>query len=94
MSAMGQLYLEMSEDFENLTETSMKFKGSDWESQEGRFDGEVDYSFGYIYWFENYASLMLGRRILQDLGEEYKVLFDSGFQQWVIITDLQSPVWC
>lgn len=93
MSAMSRLHAELSEDFENLTETSMQFKGVGWEKQEDRFNGNVNYDHAYIYWFENYASLILGRRILQDLGEPYEVLFDDACAQYAVTTDFATLSW-
>ncbi len=39
--------MDMAEDFENLTETSMQFKGNNWEAQDGRFEGKVNYDLDY-----------------------------------------------
>jgi hypothetical protein len=86
-------HMEMAEDFENLTETSMQFRGSNWEAQDGRFKGAVDYSLKYIYWFDNYANLMAGRTILRQMGDDFVVLFDESLGQWTIITDYKSMCW-
>jgi hypothetical protein len=94
MGAMKAVYIEMAEDFENLTETSMEFSGNGWEAQDGRFEGKTDYSMRYIYWFDNYANLMAGRNILQQFGDEYEVLFDDVLGQWTIITNYQTMAWC
>ena len=93
MGAMKAVYMDMEEDFENLNETSMKFKGSNWEAQDGRFEGRVDYSMDYIYWFDNYANLMAARTILQDFGNCYEVIFDDALGQWCLITEYQSKCW-
>jgi hypothetical protein len=93
MGAMKAVYMDMSEDFENLTETSMQFKGSGWEAQDGRFEGKVDYSMRYIYWFDNYANLMAARTILQAFEQELAVLFDDNMGQWVIISNYETLTW-
>jgi hypothetical protein len=93
MGAMKAVYMDMEEDFENLNETSMKFKGSNWEAQDGRFEGKVDYSKQYIYWFDNYANLMAARLILLEFDYEYSTLFDDVLGQWTLITDYQSKCW-
>ncbi len=49
MGAMKAIYMDMAEDFENLNETSMQFKGNNWEAQDGRFEGPVNYELDYIY---------------------------------------------
>jgi hypothetical protein len=93
MGAMKAVYMDMAEDFENLNETSMQFKGNNWEAQDGRFEGNVNYNLDYIYWFDNYANLMAARTILQDFGNSYEVLFDDVLGQWTLITDYQSMCW-
>lgn len=93
MSAMKEIYMDMAQDFENLSETSMKFKGVGWEKQDGRFIGKVDYSMDYIYWFDNYVSVMAARTILQDFGNQYEIIFDDNMGQWAIITEFQALSW-
>ena len=90
---MKAVYYDMAQDFENLTETSMQFKGNGWEAQDGRFEGKVDYSMRYIYWFDNYANLMAARNILQQFDEELAVLFDDILGQWTIITNYETMSW-
>ena len=93
LSTLGLNLQLLAEDFENLTETSMQFKGNNWEAQDGRFEGKVNYDLDYIYWFDNYANLMAARTILQDFGNSWEVLFDDALGQWTLITDYQSMCW-
>ena len=84
----------IEQDFDNLYETSMLFKGSDWESQDGRFTrNAVDYSHAVIYWFERFADLLLAKQILEAMNEEYTVLFDSVLDQWVLTSTYATEVW-
>jgi len=86
--------VEVEQDFERLTETSMLFKGSDWEAQEGRFtDGVVDYSHKCIYWFERYSDIVLAKALLKGMGEAYTVLFDTAVEQWVITSTYATESW-
>lgn len=93
MGVMKAVYMDMAQDFENLNETSMQFKGNNWEAQDGRFEGPVNYDLDYIYWFDNYATLMAARTILQDFGNSYEVIFDDALGQWCLITDYQAMCW-
>ena len=91
---MSEYLLELEDHFERLTETSMRFHGSDWEAQEGRFtDGQVNYSHAVAYWFERYSDVFLAQQILEEMGEDYVILFDSVMEQWVITSTYAIESW-
>lgn len=96
MSKMGEIYLEKCIDFERLNETSMEWNKETWFEQANldRFiDGRIDFSHRYIYWFENYTSLMAARDILALLGESYSEIFDTVSEQWCMTSTYQDLAW-
>lgn len=94
MSRMGEYLIELEEHFERLTETSMLFHGSDWEAQDGRFiNGVVNYLHKVAYWFERYSDVFLAQQILEEMGEDFVILFDSVLDQWVITSSYATATW-
>jgi len=86
--------IEIEQDFERLTETSMLFQGSDWEAQDGRFiDGKTDYSHKVIYWFERYADLVLAKALIKSMQEDFNVMYDSVLDQWVMTSTYATEMW-
>lgn len=84
----------LDQDFENLYETAMHFRGNDWQAQDGRFiKNTIDYSYEMIYWFDRFADVLLAKQILTALDEEYTVLFDTICEQWVITSNHVSEAW-
>ena len=82
-------------DFERLYETSMEWKATTWlgQAEEGRFDGAYTFHHTDIYWFENYASLILARDILIDFKEDFTVMFDTACEQWVMTSTYSASGW-
>jgi len=96
MSKMKELYTDKCIDFERLNETSMEWNKETWFEQANldRFiDGRIDFSHQYIYWFENYVSLMAARNILEMFGEQYSEIFDTVTEQWCMTSTYQDIVW-
>ena len=95
MSKMGELYLEKCIDFERLHETSMEWTEETWGDQvkQGRFTGKIDFSHRYIYWFENYVSMMAARNVLEIMGETYSELYDTATEQWCMTSGYQDLAW-
>jgi hypothetical protein len=98
MSKMGELYLEKCIDFERLHETSMQWDSETWGKQleQGRFiqsGSAPDFKHRYIYWFENYVSLMAARNVLEVMGETYAELYDSATEQWCMTSTYQDLAW-
>lgn len=98
MSKMGEIYLDKSIDFERLHETSMKWDMDTWGDQvkDGRFissNGTFDFNHDYIYWYENYVSLMAARNILDQFGEQYEILTDEATGQYCMTSTFQSLEW-
>lgn len=97
MSKMGAYLLELEEDFERLTTTSMQWNKATWneQCQDGRFTiTESDWAFKYIYWFDdNYAAVVQAKTILEELGETFRVVLDDFTGEWTIITTHQSIAW-
>jgi hypothetical protein len=86
---------ELEQDFERLTETSMRWESQTWLDQvnEGRFDGAHSFHHQYIYWFESYAHLIAAKAILKEMGEDYAVLNDTCSEQWCMTTTYAELVW-
>jgi hypothetical protein len=87
-----------AQDFEALHETSMEWTQEIWAEQvkEERFvssSGTFDFNHKYIYWYENYVSLMAARNILKKLDEGYAVLRDETTGQWCMTSTYQSVEW-
>jgi hypothetical protein len=87
-----------AQDFEALHETSMEWTQEIWGEQihDGRFHSSTstwDFNHKYIYWYENYVSLMAARNILKKLDEQYAVLRDEATGQWCLTSTYQSIEW-
>lgn len=82
-------------DFEQLHETSMEWQATTWMEQvgEGRFEGAYTFHHSHIYWFENYASLILARDILIDFEEDFTAMYDHALDQWVLTTTYKTESW-
>jgi hypothetical protein len=82
-------------DFERLTETSMEWRATTWMSQvgEGRFEGSYTFHHSHIYWFENYASLILARDILIDFKEDFTIMWDNAMNQWTMTSSYVTEGW-
>lgn len=79
-----------SVDFVRLTESQMEFKGQQWEVQDYRFDQEMNYNHGYIFWVESYAALILATHYLAQVGHDYLVAYDSAVEMYCFTTDYPS----
>jgi hypothetical protein len=89
---------ELAQDFERLHETSMEFTQEIWglQIEDGRFSSPTsmwDFTHKYIYWYENYVSLMAARNILKKLDESFKILSDEATGQWCMTSTYQSIEW-
>lgn len=96
MSKMSDYLLELEDDFENLSVTSMEWTAEIWAEQaaDGRFNITAqDWKYSHIYWFENYVSVIAAKKILREIGEDYKVLADDSTGEWVILSTYTSLVW-
>ena len=96
MSKMGDYLIELEEDFEYLTTTSMEWKAEIWSDQveDGRFKfDQRDWKYTHIYWFESYVSVIAAKNILKEMGEQFKVSSDDWSTDWAIISTYQSNVW-
>ena len=64
--------------------------------------------WAYVYWFDQYAHLILARSYLNTIGQDYQVVSDEYMEDaethhglvhhvhdpgWVIFTDWASPCW-
>lgn len=95
---MKTITQELEQDFERLHQTSMQWTQEIWSEQvfEGRFisdTGTLDFDHGYIYWYENYASLLAARAILYIMGEKYTVISDEATGQWCMTSTYASAAW-
>ena len=92
---MSELYTEMELDFERLSITSMKWDEATWGEQydDDRFEGQSTFEHRYIYWYDDFAYLMLARDILKEFEMEYAVLFDIATDQYCMTTPYESIEW-
>lgn len=95
---MKTLISELEQDFDRLNQTSMQWTQEIWGDQihEGRFTSPIstwDFNHKYIYWFENYVSLMAARNILKQLDADYAILSDEATGQWCITSTYGSAAW-
>ena len=74
-------------DFEHLFDAAMEWDLETWKDQEARFDFSIEVRFGFIYWVENYSSLILCREFLNERGNTFIDSFDEATQQWAFISD-------
>ena len=56
-------------------------------------NGTFDFNHKYIYWFENYVTLMAARNVLKKMGESYAVLYDTATDQWCMTSSYQDLAW-
>jgi hypothetical protein len=76
----------------------MQWDSETWGKQvkQGRFvsNGSApEFNHRYIYWFENYVTLMAARNILDVMGEQYSELFDTATEQWCMTSTYQDLAW-
>ena len=57
-----------AQDFEHLFDAAMEWDVATWEGQEFRFDFHCQPETGFIYWVEEYVSLILCREFLNERG--------------------------
>jgi len=96
MSKIKDYMLELEQDFEYLSTTSMRWEKKTWLEQveEGRFQvAESDWQYCYIHWFDNYASVVAAKMILRELEQSYAVKADDFTGQWAVLTNYESNVW-
>jgi hypothetical protein len=74
--------------FEGLTEAQMEWAGeTDWLSQKDRFEDLICWSHKFIYWVENYASVILATEYLRQNRFDYSISFDNAMSQYCFTTD-------
>ena len=74
-------------DFEALTNTSMEWTKEDWSEQEFRFDFEASPESGFIFWVDDYASLMFCRQFCEERGFTFTSSFDEATEDWCFISN-------
>jgi hypothetical protein len=79
-----------NQDFMYLHECSMQWDNS-WRAKDGRFEPSVkSYEHRWAYWFDSYPALLLGRQFIQEQDYEFEVVWDSGTEQWLLVTNYES----
>jgi hypothetical protein len=74
-------------DFEALTNTSMEWSKTDWSEMAWRFEFDAVPDQGFIFWVDNYASLLFCRQFCEERGHTFTASFDEGGEDWCFITD-------
>lgn len=96
-----KINITMSEyDFEGLCSSSMKF-GEKWRDQDDRFEAthsgppdDVWYGWEMIYWVgESWANVIFARSYLEALYKGFEIIYDSGCQEYAILTDYRTDSW-
>jgi len=79
-----------NEDFMHLHDTAMEWDVH-WKKQSVRFEPRVkSYEWRWAYWFDSYASLLLGRQFLEQEGFACEIVWDEGCIAWLILTNYES----
>jgi len=74
-------------DFDSLSNTMMQWAGYDWEDQANRFNSEVGFQWGWAYWFDNAASMILAKNFLMQKEAAFDVTYDEALNNYLIVTD-------
>jgi len=70
--------------FEGLTQCQMEWATeSDWLKQKDRFEDTICWSHLFIYWVDNYASVILATEFLKQNKWDYSISFDISFDNAV-----------
>lgn len=95
MSYVKDLALELDEDFERCTLSSMEWRKSIWQEQvtDGRFEGVIDWTHTHIYWFDVYANVIMAKLTLKVMECGLSVLWDTATEQWCITTNYATIGW-
>jgi len=74
--------------FEGLTSAQMQWADEqDWLSQADRFEDTICWSHKFIYWVENYASIVLAIEFLKQNRYNFSVSYDNALAQYCFTTD-------
>lgn len=74
--------------FEGLTQCQMEWATeSDWLKQKDRFEDTICWSHLFIYWVENYASVILATEFLKQNKYDFSISFDNAVGQYCFTTD-------
>ena len=77
--------------FEGLTTAQMQWADEpDWIKQANRFEDTICWSHKFIYWVENYASIVLVTEFLKQNRFNYSVSYDNALDQYCFTTDYAS----
>jgi hypothetical protein len=69
--------------FEGLTEAQMEWgTNTEWLQQKGRFEDTICWSHQFIYWVENYASVILATEFLKQNRYDYSISYDNAMGQY------------
>jgi hypothetical protein len=91
----GSFQMKISEsDFSYLATTSMAWATTEWREQIRRFDVEGDdelrFDWKAVYWYDQIGNLILAKTFLDSLQEEYQWGYDSGSNEWFIVTNYEA----
>jgi len=74
--------------FEGLTEAQMEWAGNtEWSFQRDRFEDTICWSHKFIYWVENYASVILATEFLKQNRYDYSISYDNAMGQYCFTTN-------
>jgi len=80
-------------DFDKLASTSMLWAGTDWASQDDRFDDGITFDWKIAYWFADRASIILGKNFLNNLGFPFQETYDDAMDEYILLTNYLTPSW-
>ena len=74
--------------FEGLTEAQMEWgTNTEWLQQKDRFEDTICWSHQFIYWVENYASVVLATEFLKQNRFDYSISYDNAMGQYCFTTN-------
>ena len=98
--------IDISEsDFDRLCESSMRWAGTDWAAQDGRFEvsegpEHVNWQAKMVYWVgDSSAAMILAREYVKAQGFDVQVLWDMAehpngeFLGYALLTDYETGHW-
>lgn len=100
--------IEISEyDFDRLTESSMRWAGTDWAAQDGRFEVSsptmtepINWKAKMVYWVgDNPAAMILAREYVKAKGFDVQILWDMNefpggrYAGYALVTDYETDRW-
>ena len=79
-----------AKDFDNLTDTVMGWKGTDWELQGERFSDKPSFNWAVVCWYDTVISMIMARTFLEQNDYAFQESYDHNMESWVLLTNYDS----